>query len=163
MAGFCSRRWKSHQSISSLQCGFFRPSQRSFTPESCSSLPLRFSSLRLEELRTEDRTAQLSLVRLQLHSLREKKISLVTLHRLLIPLFLMIQLYICRYYVIVFYITFMCQHTCSYGRISESIKDFSPKNPKKFIQQVQSLKNRNQEILKSYKVTSKSAHTPGQE
>ncbi|KAK3542227.1 hypothetical protein QTP86_018788 [Hemibagrus guttatus] len=36
-------------SISSVQCGFFSPSESSFTPESCSLLSLRFSSLSLEE------------------------------------------------------------------------------------------------------------------
>ncbi|MCI4382179.1 hypothetical protein PGIGA_G00260770, partial [Pangasianodon gigas] len=61
-------------SISSVQCGFFSPAESSFTPEFCSLLILRSSSLRLEEfeLRTEDRTLQLSSVRLHSHSLEEK-------------------------------------------------------------------------------------------
>ncbi|KAF4084691.1 hypothetical protein AMELA_G00108890 [Ameiurus melas] len=61
-------------SVSSVQCGFSSPAESSFTPESCSLLLLRSSSLSLEEfeLRTEDRTLQLSSVRLHRRSLEEK-------------------------------------------------------------------------------------------
>ena len=57
---------------SSLQCGLFSPAESSSTPESCRSLWLRSSSVRLEdwELRTEDRTSQLLSDRLQPLSLK---------------------------------------------------------------------------------------------
>ena len=46
--------------VSSLHCGLPSPAESSFTPESCRSLVLRSSSLRLEEveLRTEARASQ---------------------------------------------------------------------------------------------------------
>ena len=46
--------------LSSLQCGLPSPSESGFTPESCRSLLLRSSSIRLEELelRTEARASQ---------------------------------------------------------------------------------------------------------
>ena len=46
--------------VSSVQCGLPSPAESSFTPESCRSLVLRSSSLRLEELalRTEARASQ---------------------------------------------------------------------------------------------------------
>ena len=46
--------------VSSVQCGLPSPAESSFTPESCRSLVLRSSSLRLQELelRTEARASQ---------------------------------------------------------------------------------------------------------
>ena len=46
--------------VSSLQCGLPSPAESSFTPESCRSLELTSSSLRLQELelRTEARASQ---------------------------------------------------------------------------------------------------------
>ena len=46
--------------VFSVQCGIPSPAESSFTPESCRSLVLRSSSLRLEELelRTETRASQ---------------------------------------------------------------------------------------------------------
>ena len=46
-------------SCSSLQSGLFSPTHSSSTPESFRGLVLRSRTLRLEELRTEDRAAQL--------------------------------------------------------------------------------------------------------
>ncbi|KAK3552129.1 hypothetical protein QTP86_001507 [Hemibagrus guttatus] len=43
------KRNESQWYVSSVQCGFFSPAESSFTPESCSLLSLRSSSLRLEE------------------------------------------------------------------------------------------------------------------
>ncbi|KAK3542226.1 hypothetical protein QTP86_018787, partial [Hemibagrus guttatus] len=64
-------------SISSVQCGFFSPSESSFTPESCSLLSLRFSSLSLEEfeVRTEDRALQLSSVRKNQRYMMAEKVT----------------------------------------------------------------------------------------
>ena len=61
--------------VSSSQCGLFSPDDSSFTPESCRSLLLRSSSLKLEnwELRTEDRASQLLFDRLQSLSLKKTK------------------------------------------------------------------------------------------
>jgi len=57
--------------VSSVQCGLPSPAESSFTPESCRSLVLRSSSLRLEELelRTEARASQLLSDRWQWFSL----------------------------------------------------------------------------------------------
>jgi len=61
-------------SASSLQFGFFSPADTCFTPESCRSLLLRSSSVRLEdgELRAEDRAAHPSSERLQTLSLKRQ-------------------------------------------------------------------------------------------
>ena len=60
--------------VSSVQCGLPSPAESSFTPESCRSLVLRSSSLRLEELelRTETRASQHLSDRLQQFSLHTK-------------------------------------------------------------------------------------------
>jgi len=54
-------------SICSWQFGLFSPSESSFTPESCTSLLLRSSSLRrqFEDWRDDDKLSQHRLVRLQ--------------------------------------------------------------------------------------------------
>jgi len=59
---------------SRLQFGLFSPAESCFTPESCSLLLLRSSSVRLKdwELRAEDRAAQLLSERLQSLSLRSE-------------------------------------------------------------------------------------------
>ena len=65
--------------VSSLQCGLLSPAESSFIPESCRSLALRSSSLRLEEteLRTEARASQDFSDRLQPISLKTTDISIV--------------------------------------------------------------------------------------
>ena len=60
--------------VSSLQCGLSRKSHSCFTPESCSLLSLRSSSLRWEGLdfRAEASETQLISDKLQHHSLNEE-------------------------------------------------------------------------------------------